>query len=61
VEGLSALVSEIDVLQAYATTVVLGGGGGCGGYVRPKLLPMGSGVINLVVSCRSLVWVQSSR
>ena len=44
-ELASSLVAELDVLAAFAVTAATSSGP----YVRPKIMPMGSGVIKLKV------------
>lgn len=45
-EAASNLVAEIDVLTAFATAAALSPGD----YCRPKVHPLGSGILNYVVS-----------
>lgn len=51
VESVATLISELDVLQAFATAASFAPGQ----YVRPQLLAKGSGVIKIEVSKQSLL------
>jgi DNA mismatch repair protein MSH2 len=47
VESVSALIAELDVLLAFSTAAAISPGE----YVRPEMLPMGEGIIELQVRC----------